>query len=88
MPPGEAPSSTNPTANVGSSENAWATAKASRGESRTRFRSPIETPLGLTKTRLKSSGVSDMPRLSMITAKASGSRTAAKIESSIARRQP
>ena len=88
MPPGEAPSRTSPTASAGSSENAWATPKASRGESSTRLRSPIETPLGLTKTRLKSTGVSDMPRLSMITANASGSRTVAKIESSMARRQP
>ena len=88
MPPGEVPSRTRPTARGGSSEKAWATAKASRGESRAKLKSPIHTPLGLANTRLKSAGVSDIPRLPMITASARGSRTVTKIESCMAGRLP
>ena len=46
VPPGEAPSSTMPTASAGSSENSSAMPKASSGEMIARFRIPIEMPFG------------------------------------------
>ena len=80
VPPGEAPSSTRPTASAASSPYSSATAKASRGEISTRFASPIRTPRGRTKMRLKSAGVSDSPSVPMIRASASGSSTVANTD--------
>ena len=88
MPPGEAPSRTSPTANAGSRLNASAIANARSGESTRRLRSPIATPRGCSTTRLKSASVSDMPRLTMITAKAIGSTAVEKIESSMTATEP
>ena len=46
VPPGEAPSSTRPTASAGSSEYSSAIANASAGEIRARLSIPIPTPRG------------------------------------------
>jgi hypothetical protein len=83
VPPGEAPSRTSPTASSGASENSSAIPKASSGETASRLASPIATPFGYTSTRRKSSGVSDSPRLTMITASASGSSASVNTEPSI-----
>ncbi len=83
IPPGEAPSSTSPTASSGSSENSSAIANASSGDSSDRLSIPIATPRGATSTRLKSAGVSARPRLHMIAAIASGSSTSARSGESI-----
>src|SRR5687767_10577086 len=82
VPPGDAPRSTSPTASAASRPTIFATANASSGEITSRLTSPIPTPFGNRRTRAKSAGVSDSPRLTMITASESGRRVAEKIEDS------
>ena len=75
IPPGEAPSRTRPTASSGESPKMLAVVIASSGEIRARLSIPIATPRGALSTRLKSAGVSVIPRLHMITAIAAGRMT-------------
>ena len=75
IPPGDAPSSTSPTASSGGKSNHPATAKASSGEITARLSIPITTPRGALRTRPKSAGTSVRPRLHMITAIAAGRST-------------
>ena len=82
VPPGEAPSSTSPTASSGGSDHSSAIANASSGEISSRLVRPMAIPRGNTTTRRKSAGVSDSPSVTMITARASGRATSVMIESS------
>ena len=74
-PPGEAPSSTSPTASSGSRPNSSAIANASSGEITSRFTSPMPTPFGDDEHPPEVRRRQRQPETVMITARQTGSST-------------